>query len=90
MRVRVPAHVVHRDFGSETVALNLEHGTYHGLNPTAARMLEALECERSLEGALGRLERELDAPREKIERDLRELCQELAERGLVEVEEDAG
>ena len=30
-------------FALETVVVNLERGVYHGLNPTAGRMLEALE-----------------------------------------------
>ena len=36
----VPQHVVYRRFAAETVVLNLETGTYHGLNATGARMLE--------------------------------------------------
>ncbi len=43
-RARLPQHVVHRSFVSETVVLNLRTGRYHGLNPTAGRMLEALEA----------------------------------------------
>ena len=35
LKVRVPRHVVHRDFPAQTVILNLETGKYHGLNPTA-------------------------------------------------------
>ena len=40
--VRVPDHVVYRDFAEQTVALNLQTGRYHGLNQTAAAMLGAL------------------------------------------------
>ena len=38
-----PSHVVYRTFVTETVALNIETGQYHGLNATAGRMLEVLE-----------------------------------------------
>ncbi len=44
---RMPAHVVYREFPAEVVLLNLQTGRYHGLNPTAGRMLRALE-ERGL------------------------------------------
>ena len=43
-RARLPQHVVHRSFVAETVVLNLRTGKYHGLNPTAGRMLEALDA----------------------------------------------
>ena len=40
LAVRVPDHVVYRDFAEQTVALNLHTGRYHGLNETSAEMLE--------------------------------------------------
>lgn len=85
-RVRVPDHVVHRDFSSETVVLNLASGMYHGLNPTAAQMLHALEASDSVGAAVGRLAAEFEQPREAIERDVIFLCRGLAERGLIELD----
>ena len=41
-RPSVPEHVVYREFVQETVILNLETGTYHGLNPSGGKMLETL------------------------------------------------
>ena len=49
--IRVPHHVVYRDFVSETVVLNLQTGCYHGLNPTAGRMLTVLDQVGSLQEA---------------------------------------
>jgi hypothetical protein len=83
-RVRVPEHVVHREFPDESVALNLDSGMYHGLNATAAKMLAELEASASVEAAVERLATEFDQPREVIERDVLELCRSLAERGLIE------
>ncbi|HKP91597.1 MAG TPA: PqqD family protein [Thermoleophilaceae bacterium] len=83
-RIRVPEHVVYRDFSDETVILNLESGMYHGLNPTAARMLEELERSPSVTAAVDALTAELGQPREVIERDLVAFCHSLEERGLVE------
>ena len=37
LNVKLPQHVVYRDFVSETVLLNIQTGKYHGLNPTAGR-----------------------------------------------------
>ena len=87
-RVRVPEHVVYRDFADETVILNLESGIYHGLNSTAARMLQVLESSGTVADAIDELATEFDQPRETIERDVLELCRSLDDRGLIE--QDAG
>jgi hypothetical protein len=82
-RARIPEHVVHRDFQEETVVLNLETGQYHGLNVTARRMLAALVEADSIGLAVAALEGEFGVPRARIERDLIELCDALAARGLL-------
>jgi hypothetical protein len=83
-RVSVPEHVVYRDFAEETVILNLESGMYHGLNRTAARMLEVLVDSDSVGAGVDALSRELHESREVIERDVLSLCRALDERGLIE------
>jgi hypothetical protein len=83
-RVRVPEHVVCRDFGDETVVLNLDSGMYHGLNRTAAVMLSVVGESDTVAAAVERLVGEFDQPREVIERDLLTLCHSLDERGLIE------
>jgi hypothetical protein len=83
-RVRVPEHVVHRDFGDETVILNLESGKYHGLNGTAAAMLATLGESETVAAAIDRLVDELGQPREVLEPDVLQLCRTLADRGLIE------
>ncbi len=87
-RVRVPEHVVYRDFGDETVILNLRSGMYHGLNSTAALMVERLSEGETVAAAVERLTSETGQPREVIARDVARLCDALAERGLIE--RDAG
>lgn len=86
-RARVPAHVVYRSFPGETVLLNLTTGTYHGLNATAGRMLEELEHAQSIGDAAARVAIEFAQPPTLVERDLRALCGELLERGLLSVED---
>ncbi|HEX8742436.1 MAG TPA: PqqD family protein [Thermoleophilaceae bacterium] len=83
-RVRVPEHVVYRDFGDETVILNLDSGMYHGLNHTAAAMLSTLGESESVAAAIDRLVGELGQPREVIQPDVLDLCHALADRGLIE------
>ena len=84
-QVVVPQHVVHRAFPTETVILNLETGRYHGLNPTAGRMLEVLDETGAVRDAIARLCDEFDLSANVVEPDLAELCNGLIERGLLEV-----
>lgn len=91
VRMRTPQHVVHRSFVAETVVLNLRTGKYHGLNPTAGRMLDGLECAPTVGALVPELAREYGVEPAKLEADLLTLCHKLLERGLVEiVDEDGG
>jgi Coenzyme PQQ synthesis protein D (PqqD) len=89
-RARIPAHVVFRSFPRETVVLNLDTGKYHGLNPTAGRMLELLEKSESVEAAAVRVADEYGQELEVIRRDLYDLCVQLRDRGLLEIVSDDG
>jgi hypothetical protein len=88
-RVRLPQHVVHRSFVAETVVLNLHTGQYHGLNPTAGRMLEAIEAAPTVGDAVPKLAGEYGVEQEQIERDLLALTHGLLERGLIEIVDDS-
>jgi hypothetical protein len=82
--VRLSADVAFRTFGDETVLLNLTTGTYHGLNPTAGRMLELL-IETGDEGETARrVAAEYEIPVEVVEADLAALCADLRARALLE------
>lgn len=84
-RVRIPDHVVRRDFAAETVVLNLRTGQYHGLNPTAGRMLAALEATGTIATAAERVASEHGEEIGRVHSDLVELCGHLLERDLIEV-----
>lgn len=84
-RVRMPQHVVHRSFVAETVVLNLNTGQYHGLNPTAGRMLEAIDAAPAAGAVVPELAQEYGVEEEQIQNDLIALCQGLLERGLIEI-----
>lgn len=88
-KTTLPQHVVHRSFPSETVVLNLKTGKYHGLNPSAGAMLEALEETGSVGAAAAAVAARYGQPPEQIERDIEVLCRALAARDLI-VLEDGG
>jgi hypothetical protein len=90
-KFKVPEHVVFRRFPAETVVLNLQTGKYHGLNPTAGGMLEALSASGSIPPAAAKVAEEYGRDPAAIEADLRKLCKALLERGLLEIDgEPAG
>ena len=86
----VPRHVVYRDFVSETVLLNIQTGQYHGLNPTAGRMLQLLDQVNRTDEVAKALAKEFEVPLETIQRDLTTLCEGLLERGLLEIRSSDG
>jgi hypothetical protein len=88
--IRVPDYVVHRSFVAETVVLNLRTGRYHGLNPTAGRMLEELERGGSAREVAGVLAEEYGQPRAILERDLVVFCRDLLDRKLIEIKNGTG
>jgi Coenzyme PQQ synthesis protein D (PqqD) len=87
-RARLPQHVVHRSFVAETVVLNLRTGKYHGLNPTAGRMLDALEASPTVGAAVPVIADEYGIELEQIQSDLLQLARGLLERGLIETADD--
>jgi hypothetical protein len=85
LAVLVPEHVIFRSFAEETVALNLQTGTFHGLNPTAGRMVELASRSRRAREAVPALAQEYGVPEERITTDLENLLRLLVDRGLVEI-----
>jgi hypothetical protein len=83
--IQVPEHVVYRPFVQETVLLNLQTGKYHGINPVGGRMLEVLQRASSLEEAALQLADEYQRPLDEIEQDVCNFCDDLLERGLIQI-----
>jgi hypothetical protein len=84
-RASLAEDVVYREFPSETIVLNLSTGKYHGLNQVGGRMLALLERVPSVGAAVAPLAAEFDQPAGVIERDIRDLCRALRDRGLISV-----
>lgn len=85
-KIRVPEHVVYRSLPTETVVLNLQTGRYHGLNPTAGSILEALARAASVRDATAVVAEEYRQPPAAVERDMHGLCEALLARGLIELD----
>lgn len=69
----------------DIVILNLRHGTYHGLNPVAARIWNLIQKPIIINEIRDAILNEYDVGPEQCERDLMQLLQELIEVGLIEV-----
>lgn len=82
-RVTVPSQVMDRSVGDETVILNLESGTYYGLDPVGTRMWQLLGEGKSLGEVCDVMLEEYDVAREQLEQDLLKLAGELAEHRLI-------
>ena len=82
-KVILPAQVMARQVGDETVILDLTSGTYYGLDPVGARIWQLMADGQTLMQVCEVMLAEYDVTREDIERDVLALVQTLLERKLV-------
>lgn len=83
-RLKIPEQVVTRLVGDETVLLNLESGTYFGLDPVGSRFLELLQTEGALAAVFPQMLEEFDVTETQLEADLVRLADEMLASGLLE------
>ena len=84
-KVTIPAQVMARDVGSETVILNLESGIYFGLDPVGARIWQLLSKGKTFAEVCDAMVAEYDVSREDIERDVLSLAEALQSQQLIEI-----
>ena len=84
-KVTIPAQVMARDVGGETVVLDLASGTYYGLDPIGARIWQLMSEGQTLVQVCDAMLAEYDVTREDIERDVLALTQTLLDKKLVSV-----
>ena len=77
--------LVARDFNGQVVILNLESGTYFGLEHLGARIWALLQQGGPLRRVFEELHQEYDVSPDTLERDLLRLVGELRTKGLVSV-----
>jgi hypothetical protein len=82
-RIIAKPDVIFRALGAEAVVLNLQSGTYFGLNSVGTRIWLLLE-QHDLAGTCEELAAEYDASRERITSDVLALVDSLEGKGLVE------
>ena len=80
--VEISDDAIFREMDGEAVILNLESGTYFGLDPVGTRIWQLLEQDGSLRIVFERMRQEFDVEPEVLERDLLRLVGQLAEKGL--------
>jgi hypothetical protein len=84
LRVRVPEHVVYREFPEQSVVLNLDKGNYHGLNRSAMVVFAGLASGETLATVAQALSKRYRLSLAQAQRDVFRLCASLLERGLLE------
>lgn len=83
-RFTVSEDVVAREVGGEMVLLDLNSGQYFGLDSVGGRIWELLsERPHTLKELCDTIEAEFEAPRERIESDLKALATDLRNQELI-------
>lgn len=85
--ISVPADVVFREMGEETVVLNVATGKYHSFDAIATRFFEVLRQTPNITAARDQLVSDYEQPVTRIEADLAQFCDTLARAGLIRVGE---
>jgi hypothetical protein len=76
---------VSADLEGEAVVLNLESGTYYGLNEVGARIWQLVQEPRSIASICLVLVDEFDVSQEECERDVLAILNEMQAQALIEV-----
>lgn len=84
-KVTIPAQVMARVVGDETVILDLANGTYYGLDPVGARIWQLMAEVQTLAQVCEAMLAEYEVTREDIERDVAALGQTLLDKNLVSI-----
>jgi hypothetical protein len=74
------------DLGEEAVILSLEDGMYYGVNTVGSRIWSEIQQPRTLQQLLGTLTDEFEVDPDECLRDLKAFLQQLADKGLVQVQ----
>lgn len=82
-KVSIPAQVMARTVGDETVILDLATGTYFGLDPVGARIWQLMADGQTLDAICETLLDDYEVTRDVLEGDILRLTEELRAKGLV-------
>ena len=85
-KITIAPQAVARKVGEELVILDLESGTYFGLDPVGARIWQLMKEGKSLAEICEAMLEEYEVSREELERDALALAQDLEARSLISTE----
>lgn len=88
MRVRRLDDILETEIDDETVMMDIEKGSYFGLNPTGSRIWSLLAEPVVIGDLCDRLTVEFEVPQEQCEKQVIGFLENLLERGLVQVVTD--
>ena len=74
----------------EVVILDVERGLYFGLDGVGAKLWDLLQAPRPVAEIVDRLASQYDVPRDTLAADVHELLEDLAGRGLIDVDPAPG
>lgn len=83
MRLRVVDNVVFRNLAGESVLLNLDTGTYFGLDAVGTRLWNLVAEHGSTASAIQTLLAEYDVDEPRLKRDVETLIDQLLAKGLL-------
>jgi len=83
--VTVNKDYVYCNVEDEMVLLGMEDGIYYGLNPVGAFIWEQIKEPKTIDEVRDAILAEYDVEKGECKRDLMELLEELAEKGLIHV-----
>ena len=83
---RINDDAVFRELDGESIVLNLQTGTYFGLDEVGTRVWQLIEQYGALHAVRDALVAEFEVEPETAGRDLAQLVSDLADRGLVDLD----
>ena len=85
MRVTLPMNILVRTFENESVLLNLDSESYHGLDDVGTRMWQALTSSENIEVAYQKLLADYEVDASQLRQDLDDFVAKMVQRGLLEL-----
>jgi len=84
VKYKLTEHISLTEVDDEAVLLDLNAGTYYGLNHIGARFLAAIQTNKSYESIIADIAHEYNMSSETVSEDLKALLKQLLEQHLIE------
>ena len=82
----IPENVLTQELEGETILLNLDTDTYHGLDDVGTRIWQLLNEHKTIGAVLNQMISEYDVSEDILRHDLIKLSNDLLEAGLLQLE----